>query len=86
MTQDEFVATVEAHYHGHRLMRRKLEALHHVAKVSIGIAAGARSVASEMSFLIEKIELIKGHIGTIERVLVKLVDETEEGKYLLSIT
>ena len=39
-----------------------------------------------MSFLIEKIELIKGHISIIERTLVKLVDETEEGKYLLSIT
>jgi transposase len=86
MTQDEFVATVEAHYHGRRLMRRKLGALHQVAKASIGIAAGARSVASEMSFLIEKMELIKGHISTIERTLVKLVDETEEGKYLLSIT
>ena len=86
MTEDEFVATVEAHYHGRRLMRRKLAVLHQVAKASIGIAAGARSVASEMTFLVEKIELIKGHIGTIERTLVKLVDETEEGKYLLSIT
>jgi transposase len=86
MTEDEFVATIEAHYHGHRLMRRKLKLLHQGALSSIGIAAGARSAASELSFLIEKYELIKGHIGTIERTLVKLVDETEEGKYLLSIT
>jgi len=86
MTEDKFVATVEAHYQGRRLMRRKLGVLHRVAQASIGIAAGARSVASEMSFLIEKIELIRGHIGTIERTLVKLVDETEEGEYLLSIT
>jgi len=86
MTQDEFVATVEAHYQGRRLMRRKLGALHQVAKASIGIAAGARSVAAEMSFQVEKLALIKGQIGTIERTLVKLVDETEEGKYLLSIT
>jgi len=85
MTQDEFVAAIEAHYQGRRLMRRKLGALHQVAKASIGIAAGARSVASEISFLVEKLELIKGHIGTIERTLVRLVDETEEGKYLLSI-
>src|SRR4030042_2008697 len=78
MTQDKFVATVEAHYHGRRLMRRKLGALHQVAQVSIGIAAGAGPVASELSFLIEKMELIRGHIGTIERTLVRMVDETEE--------
>lgn len=86
MTEDEFVAVIEAHYQGRRLMRRKLIALHQVAKTSIGIAAGARSVASEISFLVEKYELIKGHICSIERTLVSLVDETEEGKYLLSIT
>jgi transposase len=86
MTQDEFAATIEAHYHGRRLMRRKLVALHQVAISSIGIAAGARSVASEITFLVEKLELIKGQICSIERTLVSLVDETEEGKYLLSIT
>ena len=47
--------------------------------------AGARSVASEISFLVENLELIRRHIATIEMTLVKLVDETEEGKYLLSI-
>ena len=86
MTQAEFAATIEAHYHGRRLMRRKLVALHQVAISSIGIAAGARSVASEITFLVEKLELIKGQICSIERTLVSLVDETEEGKYLLSIT
>jgi transposase len=86
MTQGEFAATIEAHYHGRRLMRRKLVALHQVAISSIGIAAGARSVASEITFLVEKLELIKGQICSIERTLVSLVDETEEGKYLLSIT
>src|SRR5208283_1471223 len=68
------------------LLRRKLAALYQVAATSIGIAAGSRAVAFEMSFLIDKFELIKGHIDTIERILVQLVDETEEGKYLLSIT
>jgi len=86
MMEDEFVATIEAHYHGHRLMRKKLRQLHQSARESIGIAAGARSVASEISFLIEKYELIKGHIRTAEQTLAELVDETEEGKYLLSIT
>ena len=84
MTEDEFVATIEAQHKG-RLMRRKLRALHYIAKTSIGIEAGARSVSSEISFLVEKLELIRQHIRLIERTLVRLVDETEEGKYLLSI-
>jgi len=84
MTEDEFVATIEAQHKG-RLMRRKLRTLHHSARTSIGIEAGARSVSCEISFLVEKLELIRQHIRIIEGTLVKLVDETEEGKYLLSI-
>jgi len=84
MTEDEFVATIEAKHRG-RLMRKKLMALHYAARLSIGIAAGAKSLSSEISFLVEKLELIRGHICVIERTLVKLVDEAEEGKYLLSI-
>jgi transposase len=85
MTEEEFVATIKAKHQG-RLMRKKLAALHNVARSSIGITAGAKSVSSEVSFLVEKFELIKRHIYSIEQTLVKLVDETEEGKYLLSIT
>jgi transposase len=85
MTPDEFVATVENRRRGRHLMRKKLQALHHIAKTSIGISAGARSVSSEIAFLVEKLELIKGQIRAIERTLITLVDETEEGKYMLSI-
>jgi len=84
MTEDEFVATIEAKHQG-RIMRRKLRALHYSARTSIGVEAGALSVASEISFLIEKLELIRRQIGVMVRTLVRLVDETEEGKYLLSI-
>jgi hypothetical protein len=84
MMEDEFVTAIEVKHQG-RLMRKKLRALHYKAKASIGIAAGARSVSSEISFLVEKHELIRRHICIIERTLVSLVDETEEGKYLLSI-
>ena len=84
MAEDEFVATIKAQHKG-RLMRRKLRALHYIARTSIGIDAGARSVSSEISFLVEKLELIRRHIRIIERTLISLVDETEEGKYLLSI-
>jgi transposase len=84
MTEDEFVATIEAKHQG-RLMRKKLRALHYSAKASIGINAGARSVSSEIAFLVDKLELIRRHIRIIERTLIRLVDKTEEGKYLLSI-
>jgi transposase len=84
MTEEEFVAAIKAKHQG-RLMRKKLRELHHMARASIGIAAGARPVSAEISFLIEKLELIRGHICIIERTLVSSVDETEEGKYLLSI-
>jgi transposase len=85
MTENEFIEVVGTYHKGCRLMRRKLRELHGVAKTSIGIEAGARSLSIEISFLVEKLDLIKGHIQTIERTLVRLVDETEEGKYLLSI-
>ena len=85
MTEEEFVAIIEATHQGRRLMRRKLKELNQIAKSSIGIGAGSCSVASEISFLVEKLELIKRQIGIVGKTLIKLVDETEEGKYLLSI-
>jgi transposase len=84
MTEEEFVATIKARHQG-RLMRIKLLELHYVARTSIGIEASAWSVSMEISFLVEKLNLIKRHIRIIEGALVRLVDKTEEGKYLLSI-
>jgi len=86
MSDDEFVALVEAHYQGRCLKRKKLRALHLIAKTSIGITAGSQAVATEISFLVEKYNLIKEQVQTIERTLFRLVDETEEGRYMLSIT
>lgn len=85
MTEDEFVTTAEADHRGYRLMRKKLRTLHNVAGKSIGIEASARSVSTEISFLVEKLELIRRYIRKVEASLVTLVDKTEEGKYLLSI-
>jgi transposase len=85
MTEDEFVSTIEACHQGRRLMRKKLRALHYSAKTSIGIDAGARSLSFEIAFLVDKLELIRRQICIMEGTLVRLVDETEEGKYLLSI-
>ncbi len=84
MSEDEFVATIKTNHQG-RLMRRKLRDLHHAARTSIGIQVSARSVSIEISFLVEKFNLIKQHIRTLEGTLVRFVNETEEGKYLLSI-
>ena len=84
MTEEEFVKLVRAGYQG-RLMRGKLLALHYVARHSAGIKAGAWSVSCEVSLLVEKLCLVNQHIRQIEQTLVRLVDEAEEGKYLLSI-
>ncbi|NVM22499.1 MAG: IS110 family transposase [Desulfobacterales bacterium] len=84
MAEEEFVSTIRARHQG-RLMRKKLRALHYAARTSIGIEAGAQSVSHEVSFLIGKLQLIKWQVRKIEGVLTRLVDETEEGKYLLSI-
>jgi transposase len=85
MTEEEFVKLVRAGYQG-RLMGSKLLALHYISRHSAGIKAGAWSVSSEVSLLVEKLCLVNRHIRQIEQTLVKLVDEAEEGKYLLSIT
>jgi len=85
MTEGEFVATIKARHKGRRLMRKKLRALHYWARRSIGIHPGARLLSFEIGFMIDKIELIRQQIRTWEGILVKLVAETEEGKYLLPI-
>jgi len=84
MTGEELVSVIRAKHQGH-LMRKKLRALHYAAQASIGIEAGAWSVSAEISFLIEKLHLIKRQVRSIDETLARLVDETEEGKYLLSI-
>jgi transposase len=84
MAEAEFATAIERKHKG-RLMRRKLRALHCSARTSIGIDAGAWAVSSEISFLVEKLGLIKGHIRILEGRLSKLVDETAEGEFLLSI-
>jgi len=84
MTEEEFVNAIRAKHQG-RLMRKKLRALHYAARTSIGIEADAWSVSTELTFLVEKLQLIKRHIRNIDGTLIELVGETEEGKYLLSI-
>jgi len=84
MTEEEFINTISVGHKG-RLMKRKLRALHYAARTSIGIEAGAQSVSFEISFLVEKLQLIRRQVRIIDETLTGLVDNTEEGKYLLSI-
>lgn len=84
ISEEEFVALIKG-TNRPQLKRNKLRAIHSAATASIGIEAGAKSLAWEISFLIEKIDLIKRQIKVIEQRLIRLVDEAEEGKYLLSI-
>jgi len=84
MTEEEFTNTISVGHKG-RLMKRKLRALHYAARTSIGIEAGAQSVSFEISFLVEKLQLIRRQVRIINETLTGLVDNTEEGKYLLSI-
>jgi transposase len=84
MSEEEFIAAIKAKHEGH-LMRKKLKSLHSIAKTSIGIPAGSQAVSYEILCLVEKIRLIRQHICKLESELVRLVDDTEEGKYLLSI-
>jgi transposase len=84
MTELEFIDAIKAACQG-RVMKGKLQALHHAAKASIGIEAGARSVSSEIAFLIEKLRLLEQQQHRMNEAMAKLVHETREGKYLLSI-
>ena len=85
MSEDEFITEIETYHHSKRLMRRKLRELYDIANASIGIEAGAHSLSIEVIFLVEKLKLIREQIRAIDKNLVRLVDEAEEGKYLLSI-
>ena len=85
MTEEEFVNAVRAGHPVRRLMRKKICALHHAAQASIGIGPGAAAVSLEVSFLVDRLRLIKQQIEKVTEVLTRLVDSAEEGKYLLSI-
>ena len=85
ITKAEFVNAIRAAHLG-RIIETKLRALHRVAKTSVGIEAGAGSVSLEIAFLIEKHRLIQKQLVQINAAFTRMVDETREGKYLLSIT
>jgi transposase len=84
MTESEFIGVIKGTC-PKRIMKRKLQILHRFAMTSIGIEAGAKAISTEIAFLIEKLRLIEQQICQITEPLTRLVHETVEGKYLLSI-
>jgi transposase len=66
-------------------MRKKLRALHQAAQTSIGIKPGGGAVAVEVTLLVSRYYLIEQQVDRLVKSLIRLVDKTEEGKYLLSI-
>ncbi len=84
ITKAECVNEIRTAHQG-RIIETKLRSLHRAAKTSVGIGAGAQSVSSEIAFLIEKLRLIEQQLRQINEAMTRLVHETMEGKYLLSI-
>ena len=84
-TKEEiFVQMIRDRLQG-RLMIKKLHALYQVAQNSIGVKSGADSVGLEISLLVSRYSLIEHQMDRLVKVLVELVDRTEEGKYIRSI-
>jgi transposase len=84
MNEDVFMDVIRSGRQG-RLMKKKLRALHQAAQTSIGIKPGADAVATEITLLVSRYYLIEQQVDRLVKSLIKLVDKTEEGKYLLSI-
>jgi transposase len=84
MNEDVFMDVIRSRRQG-RLMRKKLRALHQAAQTSIGIKPGADAVAVEVTLLVSRHYLIEQQVDRLVKSLIRLVDKTEEGKYLLSI-
>jgi len=84
MNEDVFMDVIRSGRQG-RLMRKKLRALHQAAQTSIGIKPGADAVAVEVTLLVSRYYLIEQQVDRLVKSLIRLVDKTEEGKYLLSI-
>ena len=82
MNEDVFMDVIRS---GRRLMRKKVCALHQAAQTSIGIKPGADAVAVEVILLVSRYYLIEQQVDRLVKSLIRLVDKTEEGKYLLSI-
>jgi transposase len=82
--EQAFVAEIRERRPQH-LMVRKLRALREAAQTSIGVKPGADSVAIEVSLLADRYCLVEEQIGRLVKLLIGLVNRTEEGIYLLSI-
>jgi transposase len=84
MSEEAFIQAIRNGRQG-RLMVSKLKVLHQAAHISIGVRPGADAVAVEVSLLVDRYRLIEAQVNSLVKSLIQLVNQTEEGKYLLSI-
>lgn len=64
--------------------REKAEQLKALAKESVGVGFGSRTLAFEVRLLMEELGFIRDQIGEVERELASLLDKTS-GRWLLTI-
>ena len=84
MSEDDFIRIIRANHQG-RLMREKLRHLHPLAQASTGIKEGTEAVSLEVSLVVERLSLTQRQIERHIKLMIRLVDATEEGSHLLSI-
>lgn len=82
---EPFIQLVRSKFQGRGLATKKIRALHTLAGDTAGITAGAIQVATDISLLAERICLNQAQLEKMEKILIELVDSTEETPYLLSI-
>jgi len=80
-----FVDAVKKGLKGRGLRVQKLHDIYSIAQTSIGIEAGASSVSIEISYLVQRIQLLAGQIEQTEDTLVKLLESIPDARYILSI-
>ena len=64
--------------------REKAEQLKKVAKKSVGVGFGSKTLAFEVRLLMEELDFIRDQIDEVESELARLLDETA-GKWLLTV-
>jgi len=76
ISEEEFINAIRANHLG-LLKKKKLSALYLIAEKSSGIEEGAKAVSLELSFLVEKLRLIKRQIRSLQETLTELVDQKQ---------
>lgn len=85
LTEEAFVERVRTAYAGQRFLPAKVRVLHHRAAQTIGIQAGAESLAVEVQLLAERLTFLEQQRQQAETFLVQQLSLFPESALLLSI-